>query len=524
MLSFVETSLSERLSLVESLLKKQQADGRLVDSLNYDQELIIENGYRDVVVERNIDSNEVLSKNTKKISTELKELSPDNQHQKKKNRSQKNYTGVDLQTPNSGNRKQETNGKSDEKIVQKINEERKSYAEGLTIHGLNRIVVGGSLNRIVWTVLVIASFVVAVLISKDHFDAYLTRQSRTNSRFITEKTTSVPAVTVCDRRSLIREKQNFEGRPPVFPRPTVTSVDLFECGRNLSSCRYNQSAFINVEHYTSDYVYIKSLIDSIEIDNFTNCFTIRGLTQKIPSNLISITITTKRTKVNYWNEIFVNPPSETFHGASELAHWTNEAFYDIKIRKRTIKLLGLPYTDCVKGAGSYSQNKFSGNYTITKCKKGCFLERVFEKCGAIPPMYKKHLREPQRFENKTLVNNTFGQACMKTIENDEKVTTDCDAICELRPCYEEQIITDAEFNRFINPNVADIAFSYPSFMVEIIEEVPAYTWQDLFSNFGGCVGLMTGASILSLFELCIFFGLLIFDHFDIYTKLRPRQR
>ena len=63
-INFVESSLSERLFLIESVLKEQQAVGRFVDSLNYEQELIIENGHRAVVVETNIDSDEALSNKT----------------------------------------------------------------------------------------------------------------------------------------------------------------------------------------------------------------------------------------------------------------------------------------------------------------------------------------------------------------------------------------------------------------------------------------------------------------------------
>ena len=232
----------------------------------------------------------------------------------------------------------------------------------------------------------------------------------------------------------------------------------------------------------------------------------------------------KKHLFNYWSEIYISAPDENFFEATTAAHLSSQGLYNIWLRKRIVKLLGLPYTDCVKGPGNYSQNKFIGNYSIPKCQRGCLLEKVFEKCSAIPPMYKKHLREPHRFENKTLVNNTFGKDCMQTIRDDEQVRSECDALCHLRPCYEVQIVSNAEYQPYTF--VQDLAihvFAYKNFLVEIIEEVPAYTWEELFSNFGGCVGLMTGASILSLVELCIFIGLLIFDHFDICSKVRPSK-
>ena len=180
----------------------------------------------------------------------------------------------------------------------------------------------------------------------------------------------------------------------------------------------------------------------------------------------------------------------------------------------------MPYTECVKGEGNYSQNKFTGNYTISKCKKGCLWEAVFEKCGAIPQMYKKHMRAPHRFDNITPVSDVDGDACLKEIEADFAVTEKCNNICKLQPCYEEDIKMSLDYHKApLYPNFVELAFTFHTFIIEIVDEVPAYTWQDLFANFGGCVGLMTGASILSFVELFIFFGLILMDYFDLYSKV-----
>ena len=140
-------------------------------------------------------------------------------------------------------------------------------------------------------------------------------------------------------------------------------------------------------------------------------------------------------------------------------------------------------------------------------------------------MYKKHMRQPHRFDNKSTIDET---ACLKALAAlGRKEAQKCNALCRLPPCYEEDIKMSLDYHKGRFPNYLELAFTFQSFLVEIVEEVPAYTWQELFANFGGCVGLMTGASILSLFELCIFFGLVVFDFFDIYTKVTsnifPRQ-
>ena len=61
-------------------------------------------------------------------------------------------------------------------------------------------------------------------------------------------------------------------------------------------------------------------------------------------------------------------------------------------------------------------------------------------------------------------------------------------------------------------------------MVKVYEETPREKWVDLFANFGGCVGLMNGVSILSVFELFIFFGLVVFDYFKIYSMMSVGKR
>ena len=271
---------------------------------------------------------------------------------------------------------------------QKISDERQSYAEGLTIHGLNRIVTGRCLNKVVWSILVLASFLIAVFISKQHFDAYFTHQSRTNTKIISEKEIPYPAITFCDYEGLRREKIRFSDGKPIYPKHTFWNSTIYPCGYNLTKCGYNDSALVKASHLTSDYNLLGNKNHFIKFDNTTNCITFSNFTEKTPSNTINIYIAANRTKNSYWTMLYINSELETFQEATQAVYWFIEGYYHVNIRKRINIKLGLPYTDCVAGTGSYTQNKFTGNYTISKCKKGCFWEQVFEKCGAIPQMYR----------------------------------------------------------------------------------------------------------------------------------------
>ena len=411
-----------------------------------------------------------------------------------------------------------------EEIEEKIHEEKQSYAEGLTIHGANRIATGRPFSKVIWSILVIASLTTAALISKEHWEAFLNSKSTSNTMILHQQSIPLPAITVCNYDGINKERRNFEGGPPSYVRPTLVNFPSMRAcgGLNLTKCSDLKSRPIKVMTISPDYAKTTLQNHLVEFDNTTNCFTIKGLVQPTPSSLLSIQAVVNRSATSRTSEIYINPASETFQETSPTAYWANEGFYHVNIEKKIITHLGKPYTDCVEGKGSHSQNKFKGNYTVTKCEKGCFWEKVFEKCGNIPQMYKKHMREPHRFNNKTFVNNTFGKSCLASIEEDPSVTKHCHALCKLPPCYEEDVKMTLNHNRAIAPNFLELAMTFQSFLIEIVEEVPAYTWQELFANFGGCVGLMTGASILSLFELFIFFGLIFFDFFHVYTKVSTK--
>ena len=71
-------------------------------------------------------------------------------------------------------------------------------------------------------------------------------------------------------------------------------------------------------------------------------------------------------------------------------------------------------------------------------------------------------------------------------------------------------------------NMLELAFTFPQLVEETIEDIPAYNWQDLFANFGGCVGLMTGASVLSLFEILIYAGMTFYE-FAAFKMMRESE-
>ena len=312
-----------------------------------------------------------------------------------------------------------------------------------------------------------ASLITAILISKEHWEDFLSRKSSSKTMILHQQSIPFPTITVCNYNGINKERKNFEGGPPSYVRPTLVDFPSMRAcgGLNLTKCSDLKSRPIKVQTFSSDYSIAKLQNHLVEIDNTTNCFTIKGLIQPAPSTYLSVEAIVNRSASSRTSEIYINPASETFPESSPTIYWANEGFYHVNVEKKIITRLGKPYTNCVEGKGTYAQNKFKGNYTVTKCEKGCFWEKVFEKCGNIPQMYKKHMREPHHFENKTFVNNTFGQACLTSIKNDIRLAKHCNALCKLPPCYEEDIKMKLGHHRSIAPNYLELAMTFQSFLM-----------------------------------------------------------
>ena len=67
-------------------------------------------------------------------------------------------------------------------------------------------------------------------------------------------------------------------------------------------------------------------------------------------------------------------------------------------------------------------------------------------------------------------------------------------------------------------NVTDVKLCFTSMSHELIEEIPSRTLVEVLSNFGGFLGLMTGVSLMSLFEMAIYALLLVNERWVRYKS------
>ena len=244
--------------------------------------------------------------------------------------------------------------------------------------------------------------------------------------------------------------------------------------------------------------------------------------------------------------------------------------YAIKIKeKTTIKRLKHPYRSYCSD-GTLALNVFPGPYTRDKCKRTCIFNKMLNKCGGVPDIWRKYLRSEH--ESKLNLNRSQSldiAGCMERIIREHPLS---DCYCPL-PCeevtynfqidqifysynsyfdkrvgqmekwfeymYEDCYDNEDNFNHsdcFDSPKAGNLVptggnpdmyldnmkflFTYESYYEKQITEIPAYPIEKFFSDIGGWLGLLVGMSALSLVEL-LAFGFFSLTSFILLWRYRP---
>lgn len=214
----------------------------------------------------------------------------------------------------------------------------------------------------------------------------------------------------------------------------------------------------------------------------------------------------------------------------------------IKLKKREIRRLPHPYPDeCIEKTTVNKMGqinfKFDLPYVTQWCRVACIWTLQMKFCGIIASQYRRIAKD---IVDKERTHISFSNA---TNPDDIKKELEClhkassslnknDEFCKCKPlCSEEtydarvsnvrwptsneaEILLKRMKNTWPNSssiknwtvesiykNMAKIEIYFDDFNIERIEQVPAYGWNNFFSDFGGQAGLWIGASVYSIFEL-----------------------
>ena len=192
----------------------------------------------------------------------------------------------------------------------------------------------------------------------------------------------------------------------------------------------------------------------------------------------------------------------------------NEVY--ITIKKEITKRLGLPYseTECVKP----STDPY---YSYARCTNDCYTDLLYKNCNCVPMSEKEDGCTLYDYYTCVLINHMNYQSSM---------LADCQCVPN---CVEVKYDYSVTMTEFPNDNIDFVAklynlgnhtmdyyvknyinffINYENLEVTTIDEVPAMTIQQLFSDIGGLLGLFLGMSVITLFECFQFIGSLL-KHF-----------
>jgi len=352
------------------------------------------------------------------------------------------------------------------------------------------------------TLLVILSFTGAAFLTQQLWTEYLSRKVRVEQAEVGLSHMKFPAITICDWRTSRRTQLNLTTLAP----PTIIpgSVYNLKCGDKLE-CLQGADYGINVQIIAANRILRKEANHMIHFMNETgnSCYQLKGYTMYVPGQILTVKIIRNQTKMIHWTRVYINPTEEKFFEADTVLDWMTEGYYRFELSKKIKKRLPPPYSNCT--ANSTENSKLGGAYTVHKCTHQCILKHTENKCKAIPAFYQSYFEHQHKLQK-----DKQAEDCVREVVKNTSVEKTCYDKCAIPPCSEE--IFHAVMTHTAKTDLShtlDLDFLFPSLSETRIVEYPEYTWQELFSKFGGMLGLMTGASVLSFFEIFIYIALFV---------------
>ena len=388
----------------------------------------------------------------------------------------------------------------------------REYVNSFTVHGLTRIVSGNIYEKIIWSTIVLTAMVIAVYITRGFVIKYLSHEIYIDLHSVTKEKAFHPSVTFCLGAFMTMYKQFYCGYP-MFMQPDQSIPCLNEtrkshlpfkrrsdalwsngifhvirCSAN-TECG-NQAHFMPSENTkgacitwnwnkTLYEVYSKATIEfQIEKDVF------QIFNQQMTVHVI---IHEHEIKGQFLNPQINIIPNQTYH---------------LHIRKSVTKRLPSPFpSNCTNNKPN---NAFPGKYTRRTCVILDFDIATYKRCGDIRDFSIRYIpsdikRKYKQHRNISDTNHCFIE------KNIEDATPNCPM-----PCSE----SNYDMNSFVLPYIGTQRSSAATYSLQIgyqkldsydvVEERELYSWDKLASEFGGLLGLVIGASMLSVVEIMVY--------------------
>lgn len=293
---------------------------------------------------------------------------------------------------------------------------------------------------------------------------------------------------------------------------------VFKMGYHVSEL-FLQCAF---RHYVFDAYQCKDVAEPIVDPNFGKCFMLSGEDRKQVISAQGWLIVLNMNTYQYPTDkcftpetsgaiLSVGKPFNPFDNQMLFLHPGRLSRIDMRAQHLTF--MNLDDQKCLSN-GDYKFSILNVTYSQTSCQQDCYLKSVLETCQCLPIIDKKFIKNDiwnsinyctvHQLKNCVALNVSTSEVTNDVMNN---CTNDCYIACDV---WRYPIrVTDVPLAQVNFPLPVDdmvmALLSFSNLEVEVFEQQPFKTVDDMIADIGGQINLWVGASMMTLIQLPILF-------------------
>ena len=401
-------------------------------------------------------------------------------------------------------------------ITKKIND----YVESFTVHGLTRVCRGNKLESVFWCLMLFGGILLSIIIISGLVSKYLNYGMYTEIRLEVTDRNYFPSITFCERYLLLYSYFAYCGVPHTmvnnntscdnisyFKETEFKSKNFWSNGKfNVTKCvTWGQKSCLNSNYLKSRFYFNNScftwnyngdlhdIYSHVEIE-FK--FDKPELLKSMDPEIIAIPHNPEVTEIDVTNKVDIEPYKK----------------YEIKIDKTILRRLPAPFpSNC-----SYEKlgDIFPGKYTRRGCIESYNYIEMYKKCGDTLDYVRNFIPDDIKRQYKKNLSIMESIKCIRSFGDVEtKGITRCQFPCEDLDLGIMSTFHERNMKRYKSP-IYRISLQYQRVdAYKVMEEKELYSWDQMACEIGGFIGLVIGASVISMVEIVAFVCLAIVKRF-----------
>ena len=420
--------------------------------------------------------------------------------------------------------------------LEQSKKKQREYIESFTVHGLTRVLVGSRIESLIWLLILtggitLSTFVIIQLVGK-----YLTYEVNSIIRHKATDKNTFPSLAICEKDLLLNAYFAFCGVPlsEFNVNRNCSNIKPYVTNTTMGNEKWWSNGIFNVTlcqswdgHFCLNEKYFKSVTRH---NNSCIVFNPNGTFSDIYSHVVIGFDIHRPSYVKKETQTVILPFDSRVHeidvtASINIMPWK---VYSVVLEKTFIERLPAPY------ASNCSEDKdkdiFPGKYTRRQCVESYTYLHIYQTCGAVYDYHRQFMDKVFLDKYKKKQNTTEQIKCMLNQANEKQIHfSECNF-----PCHEIDVSTVTHFyeDPSVKPNnktkndtyryKIDLSYRLVDTYTQI-EEAPRYTWDQVLSEIGGFLGLVIGASVISLFEILACITIKLFSFFENMRLVRRKR-